>query len=165
MIRLLLFVSLPLYILDQWTKLWIVRNFALFDDETEVIFGTFWLHHVPNTNITFNLFNGSTYANWVFGAISITALVMLRVFYKMGVFSGRASRIALLLLVAGIIGNFTDRLLHGYVVDFLRFDFGFWPFNPWPSFNVADACVVVAASLLVLASFTEPPPATGKQAT
>jgi signal peptidase II len=39
----------------------------------------------------------------------------------------------------------------------LKFDFGFAPFNPWPSFNVADSCVVVASVLLVLASFLEKP--------
>jgi signal peptidase II len=65
--------------------------------------------------------------------------------------------LAVALLVSGIFGNVTDRLVHGYVVDFLKFDFGFAPFNPWPSFNVADSCVVVASVLLVLASFLEKP--------
>ena len=52
---------------------------------------------------------------------------------------------------------FGGGFLQGYVVDFLKFDFGFPPFNPWPSFNVADSCVVVAATLLMIASFTETP--------
>jgi signal peptidase II len=87
-------------------------------------------------------------------------------------FPGKLSRTAVALIISGIFGNLTDRLfrrgddgvlfgggfLDGYVVDFLRFDFGFWPFNPWPSFNVADSCVVVAAILLGIASFVEQPP-------
>ena len=161
MIRLLLLLSLPLYVLDQWSKLWIVRNFVLHVDEQEVIPGVFWLHHTANTGVAFGLFNGTEYANYAFGFISLTALALLAWFYRKGVFPGTASRVAVALLVAGILGNLTDRLMHGYVVDFLRFDFGFPPFNPWPSFNVADSCVVVAAVLLVLASFLEKAPESG----
>jgi len=69
------------------------------------------------------------------------------------------SRTAAALLYAGIAGNFTDRMLHGYVVDFLKFDLRFMI---WPSFNVADACVVSAAILLGLSSFFEKPPASVK---
>jgi signal peptidase II len=109
--------------------------------------------------VAFGLFNGTAYANYAFGAISLTALIMLTVFYRKGVFPGRASRLAVALLVAGILGNLTDRFLHGYVVDFLMFDFGFSPFNPWPSFNVADSCVVIAAILLAGSTFFESAPA------
>ena len=160
MIRLLLFLSLPLYALDQWSKNWIVGRFALYTEEMEVWKDTFWLHHAANTGVAFGLFNGSPYANVAFGVISLLALGLLFVFYRMGVFGGKISRIAVALLVAGILGNFTDRMVHGYVVDFLKFDFGFPPFNPWPSFNVADSCVVVAAILLAGASFFEKEAAT-----
>ena len=81
------------------------------------------------------------------------------------------SRLAVALLVSGIFGNLTDSLFRehatgklfngtffdGYVVDFLRFDFGFPPFYHWPSFNVADSCVVCAAILLALSTFLEKP--------
>lgn len=155
MIRLLLLLSLPLYILDQVSKLWIVKHYILHETETEVIPGIFWLHHTANTGVAFGMFNGTEYANYAFGAISLTALTFITWMHRKGAFPGITSRTAVALLVAGIFGNLTDRLLHGYVVDFLRFDFGFSPFNPWPSFNVADSCVVVAATLLAIASFTE----------
>lgn len=158
MIRLFLLLSLPLYLLDQWSKNWIVARFQLYVDEQEVIPGVFWLHHAANTGVAFGLFNGTAYANYAFGAISLGALALLAWFYKKGVFPGTLSRLAVALLVSGIFGNLTDRFRHGYVVDFLKFDFGFPPFNPWPSFNVADSCVVVAAVLLALASFVETSP-------
>lgn len=158
MIRLLLLLTIPLYILDQWSKLWIVKHFELHGAEQEVISGTFWLHHTANTGVAFGLFNGTEYANYAFGAISLSALTFIIWMYRKGAFPGILSRTSVALLVAGIFGNLTDRLLHGYVVDFLRFDFGFPPFNPWPSFNVADSCVVVAAILLAIASFTENQP-------
>src|SRR4051812_17601157 len=59
MIRLLLFLSIPLYILDQVTKNWIVRHFVRDVDMQEVVPGFFYLHHVANTGIAFGQFNGS----------------------------------------------------------------------------------------------------------
>lgn len=155
--RLLLFLSLPLYALDQWSKHWIVARFELNGPFQEVIPGIFWLHHTANTGVAFGMFNGTEYANYAFGGIALAALVFLTWMYRKGAFPGWMSRTAVALLVSGIFGNLTDRLKHGYVVDFLRFDFGFPPFNPWPSFNVADSCVVVAALLLVAATFWEGP--------
>lgn len=157
MLRLFLLLSLPLYLLDQWSKNWIVARFPLYVEEMEVIPGIFWLHHAANTGVAFGMFNGTAYANYAFGAISLGALGLLAWFYRKGLFPGWMSRVAVALLVSGIFGNLTDRLRHGYVVDFLKFDFGFPPFDPWPSFNVADSCVVVAAVLLALASFIEKP--------
>lgn len=171
MIRLFLLLSLPLYILDQVTKSWIVANFRLYETEREIIPGIFWLHHAANTGVAFGMFNGTQYANYAFTAVSLAALVFIYVMHGKGLFPGKLSRTAVALLVSGVFGNLTDRLfrtadgghlfagtfLDGYVVDFLKFDFGFPPFHPWPSFNVADSCVVSAAILLALASFVEKP--------
>ena len=157
MIRLLLFLSLPLYVLDQITKNWIVKHFEKDVDLKEIVPGFFNLHHVANTGIAFGQFNGGKYSNYVFGAVAIIALSLITWFYRKGTFSGGFSRVAIALLVAGVCGNFTDRLLHGYVVDFLQFDLHVPMAHPWPSFNVADSCVVCAAFLLAIASFAEAP--------
>lgn len=157
MVRLFLFLSLPLYLLDQWSKHWIIDRFELWKDSWEVIPGIFWLHHAANTGVAFGMFNGTEYANYAFGALALGALALITWFYKKGYFPGKISRLAVALLVAGIFGNLTDRFVVGYVVDFLSFDFGFPPFNPWPSFNVADSCVVVSAILLGTSSFFETP--------
>jgi signal peptidase II len=162
MLRLLLLLSLPLFILDQWSKHWIVAHFELYRDEQEVIPGMFWLHHAANTGVAFGMFNGTEYANYAFGAIAIGALVMITMLYRAKFFVGKLGSLAVALLVAGICGNFTDRLKHGYVVDFLKFDFGFWPFHPWPSFNVADSCVVVAALCLAVTSFQPQTPSSSQ---
>lgn len=156
--RLLLLLTLPLYAVDQATKGWIVHRFELHGEELAVIPGTFWLHHTANTGVAFGMFNGSAYANYVFGGVSLGALLLIAWLFRKDAFPGKLSQVAIALLVAGILGNFTDRLLHNYVVDFLKFDFGFAPFNPWPSFNVADSCVVISAIMLALASFFEAPP-------
>jgi signal peptidase II len=154
--KLLLGLSLPLYLLDQASKWWIVKNFTLHGEEQEVIPDFFWLHHTANTGVAFGIGNGEWWANYFFGAISIAAALFITILYHKGAFPGPFSRTAAGLLMAGIFGNFTDRLIHHYVVDFLRFDL---KFMVWPSFNVADSCVVVAACLLILSSFFEAAPA------
>lgn len=182
MFRLLLFLSLPLYVIDQLTKMWITRNFALLPNEQtlrmfpeavsrtahlpeamDVIPGFFTLHHVANTGIAFGQFNGGKYSNYIFGAVALGALALITWLYRKGTFPGGISRVAIALLVTGVCGNFTDRILHGYVVDFLQFDLHVPLANPWPSFNVADSCVVCAAFLLAAASFAEAPKAGVKQ--
>ncbi|MFZ4768252.1 MAG: signal peptidase II [Roseimicrobium sp.] len=163
MIRLLIFLSFPLYLLDQVTKNWIVANFPLRGPGQVVIPDFFVVHHIDNTGIAFGNFNGEAYSNYIFGAVALTALAVITWMYRRGLFPGVYSRVAIALLVAGVCGNFTDRLLHHYVVDFLSFDFHVPFANPWPSFNVADACVVVAAFLLAIASFKEEPEAGEKR--
>ena len=157
--RLILFLSLPLYILDQITKIWVVHHFALNGPGKEMVPNFFNIHHVANTGIAFGQFNGGRYSNYIFGAVAICALSLITWFYRKGLFPGNISRIAIALLVAGVCGNFTDRMLHGYVVDFLQFDLHMPFAHPWPSFNVADSCVVCAAILLATASFFEVPAA------
>lgn len=157
MLRLLLLLSLPLYILDQWSKHWIVQNIDRDTEDWVVIENFFTIHHVANTGIAFGQFNGGQYSNYIFGGIALGALALITWLYRKGMFPGAISRTAIALLVSGVCGNFTDRILHGYVVDFLRFNLHVKFANPWPSFNVADSCVVIAALLLALASFKEVP--------
>ena len=167
MLRLLLVLSLPLFVLDFVTKEWTVRRFpapeefALPEERSiTVIEGFFWLHRVHNRGIAFGGFGGAEHANLIFTLIAVTALVAILVFWKRGAFPTRGLSIAAALLVAGILGNLTDRLLRGYVVDFLSFNLGFMM---WPSFNVADACICIAAGLLFISAFRPDPAAQAAQ--
>ena len=157
MLRLLLLLSLPLYILDVITKNWIVRNIAVEVQNWVIVEYFFVTHHVKNTGIAFGQFNGGAYSNYIFGGIALAALGFITWLYRKGMFPGAISRTAIALLVAGVCGNLTDRFAYGYVVDFLSFDLHVKFANPWPSFNVADSCVVCAAILLAIASFKEVP--------
>ncbi len=163
MLKLLLCLSLPLFVLDFVTKEWTVRTFpapeefAPYDERSiTVIEGFFWLHRVHNRGIAFGGFGGVEHANLIFTFIALAALAAILWFWRRGAFPTRAMSLAAALLVAGILGNLTDRLLRGYVVDFLSFNLGFMM---WPSFNVADACICVAAGLLFISAFqAEPEP-------
>ncbi|MBN2542057.1 signal peptidase II, partial [bacterium] len=58
----------------------------------------------------------------------------------------------LLFVLGGAIGNLIDRMRFGEVIDFISVDLGFWPVNPWPIFNIADAAITVGIIMLIIAS-------------
>jgi len=148
-----------LYALDQTTKLWtaglegwpsLPQHVPLGGHIPLTSTGWFEWVHFSNTGAAFGMLQDN---NLFFVGLSLAALIGLGWAMKAAIFPGALNLAGLLLLLAGILGNLTDRLLHGYVVDFLFFDFGFPPFNPWPAFNVADSCICIAVGCLVLATF------------
>jgi signal peptidase II len=149
MIKLLLALTLPLYLLDQATKVAVLNSLKL-HEMVELIPGLFNLVRVHNTGIAFGQFNEGSGANIIFTLVAICALVGISIFWIKGHFPGKINGTAVALLISGILGNLTDRLWHGYVVDFLDFHI---KQNHWPSFNVADSCICIAAVLLFIAAF------------
>ena len=147
--RFILFLSLPLYALDQLTKQWVVRSISPYDARL-VISDFFNLVNVTNTGAAFGSFKGN---NTFFVIISVIALVVVTVLLMRPRRSDRWRDVSLALLLAGILGNLTDRLLYGHVVDFLLFNLHIRYADPWPAFNVADSCISIAVVLFVIHSF------------
>ncbi len=145
--KLWLTISLPLYLFDQLTKWLVLRNIST-DEIVPVIPGFFNLVQVHNTGAAFGMLKNN---NVFFVVLATVALIVLVVLTLRGVFSDRLSSLASALLLAGVAGNLTDRLFHGHVIDFLDFILPWY--GRWPSFNVADSCICVAAVLLIFASF------------
>jgi signal peptidase II len=160
--KLLLLLTLPLLLLDFATKEYIVRNFpdpSNMAPDVEprvvpVIEGFFSIVRVHNTGVAFGMGNGTVWANVVFGGISIAALFLIWWLCRSNAFPTRVSRVAVALLLSGVLGNIFDRFLRGYVVDFLHF---YWGDRQWPSFNVADSCICIAAGLLFISAFQKTP--------
>lgn len=182
--RLLLTVTLPLYVIDQVTKWLIVLNFeppppgrTASDDQVVVIDGVFNIVRVHNQGAAFGMGNGTAWAPLVFFGVAVVALATLGYFWRRGAFHTLLLRLSAGLLAAGILGNLTDRILQGfflpafreadfltrlsrgYVVDFLDFVIPFYgklfpqTGGHWPSFNIADSCICVAAFFLIISSF------------
>jgi len=160
--KFLFYLSLPLYALDQLTKYYILRVIKP-DEPRVVIAGFFDLVNITNTGAAFGSFKNN---NTFFIVVSCLALL-----FVVALLVRRRSRdawrdVSLALLAAGVLGNLTDRLLYGHVIDFLLFDFG--PnvpkfLHPWPAFNVADSCICLAVACFIIHSFrqqksvTQPP--------
>jgi signal peptidase II len=143
------FLSLPLYVLDQVTKHFVTHRI---DPEHPliVVTGFFSLVNITNTGAAFGSFKGN---NSFFIALSCIAL-----FVVVALLIRRHSPdvwrdVSLGLLLAGILGNLSDRLLHGHVIDFLLFNLHFPHADPWPAFNVADSCICIAVVCFVIHSF------------
>jgi signal peptidase II len=145
--KLLLIVSLPLYLLDQVTK-WLVLRFISTDEFVPVIPGFFYLVQVHNTGAAFGMFKNN---NLFFMLLASVALILLAIFARRGAFADAPSRFGAALLVSGVLGNLTDRILHGYVVDFLDVILPWY--GHWPAFNVADSAICGAAALFLISGF------------
>ena len=113
--KLVLFLTLPLYLLDQATK-WLVLRFIGTEDTVPIIPRFFNLVQVHNTGAAFGMLKDN---NLFFVALATAALVALAYLAKRGAFTDTPTRIGAALLVSGILGNVTDRLVHGFVIDFL----------------------------------------------
>ena len=112
----------------------------------------FNLVNVPNTGAAFGSFKGN---NTFFVAISIVALVVVTVLILRHRRPDAWRDVSLALLLAGILGNLTDRLLYGHVIDFLLFNLHVRYADPWPAFNVADSCISIAVVLFIIHSFSK----------
>ena len=149
----LIYLSLPLFALDQLTK-WLIRTAIPYGSEVPIIPGFFSLVHVSNTGAAFSLFTGNNlfFVCFALVALAVIGFLLVRDSSERSIsrkLSG-TTKISFALLAAGVSGNLTDRILRGAVTDFLHF---YVRQYAWPSFNVADSSICIAAGLLLLASF------------
>ena len=147
--KFILFLSLPLYALDQLTKQLVVRSINPYEASI-VVPDFFSLVNVTNDGAAFGSFKGN---NTFFVIISIFALVVVTILLVRRQRTDLWRDVSLALLLAGILGNLTDRLLHGHVIDFLLFNLHIRYADPWPAFNVADSCISIAVMLFIVHSF------------
>ena len=144
------FLSLPLYALDQISKYWIWHHIDA-ESQIPIIPRWFYLVNVPNTGAAFGSFKNNNVFFIVLSCIALVAVVSLLLRKQEHKDAWRDLSLALLL--AGVLGNLTDRLTHGHVIDFLLVNLHFRFADPWPAFNVADSCISVAVACFIIHSF------------
>ncbi|HEY2104026.1 MAG TPA: signal peptidase II [Chthoniobacterales bacterium] len=148
----ILFLSLPLYALDQLTKHWVLHHIDS-DSPYIVVPNWFDLVYVTNNGAAFGSFRNN---NAFFIALSSVALIAVSSLLLRKRSRKDAWRdVSLALLLAGVLGNLTDRLTHGHVVDFLLFDLHVPLAHPWPAFNVADSCICIAVVCFIIHSLRQ----------
>lgn len=138
-------LALIVVIADQFTKVLILGYYRLGDVTYVAPF--FNVVRAHNTGAAFSfLATASGWQRWLFTGIAVAAVIfivwMLRSHGGQKLFC-----FALALILGGAVGNLVDRLLHGYVVDFLQFHYAGRFF---PAFNVADSAITVGAACLIL---------------
>jgi signal peptidase II len=145
-------MALLVILADQFTKTLILHWFELGDSRTVTSF--FNLVRVHNTGAAFSFLAGASgWQRWFFIGLGVVASVFI-VWMLRSHPGERLFCFALSMILGGAVGNVVDRLLHGYVVDFLQFRFGLlepvFRGGYFPSFNIADAAITVGAACLIL---------------
>lgn len=132
-----------IYVADQVTKALVVASLDV-GERVQVVGDLVWIWHLRNTGAAFSLLPG---AIWLFIPITLVALGMVAWFHLQ--FRSRSPWIHVILgaILGGALGNLTDRVRLGYVVDFVSVGIGDLR---WPAFNVADPSVVIGIGLIVV---------------
>jgi signal peptidase II len=134
--------AVVLYVADQVTKALVVASLA-HGERVDVMGDLVQLWHVRNTGAAFSLFPGAT---WLFIPMHLVAVVMVAYFHRQFRHRGPWIHVVLGAVLAGGLGNLTDRVRLGYVVDFVSVGIGD---VRWPAFNVADPSLVLGIIVLV----------------
>ena len=148
------FLALPCYLIDQWTK-WLIYTHMEIGSGFTVIPRFFDIIHARNTGAAFGMLQGlpESYRTLFFTVITIIACsAMFILFWRMSEDSWMLKAI-FSLIIAGALGNLTDRLLWGEVVDFLLLHIGRFQ---WPTFNMADTWISSGMVGLLIYSFIMP---------
>jgi len=147
-----LWLAVVVIILDLGSK-WLALFALNYDQPVTIIPGFFNLTLMYNHGAAFSfLADNSGWQRWLLAAIAIIAALLLG-FWLTRLKAGQARMAAALaLIIGGAIGNLFDRMVNGYVVDFLSFH---WQqVYYYPTFNIADSAITIGAVLLILDSFT-----------
>jgi signal peptidase II len=145
-------LALIILLADQFTKVLIVGNYKLGDSTYVTEF--FNVVRVHNAGAAFSFLAGAGgWQRWFFTAVGVAAagfiIWMLKSHPGQKLFS-----FAMACILGGAIGNVIDRMVHGYVVDFLQFHWGWltplFAGGYFPSFNIADSAISIGAVCLIL---------------
>lgn len=160
--RIVLFIVLAvlLTVADQVTKWLVIQHIAYRTGEIDVIPGFFSLVHARNSGAAFGILGDYEHRMIVFALFTVVAVVVLAQMAWQLPDDDRFQTVALAMIASGAVGNAIDRVRFQYVTDFLRVyvdtpSVRDWLINTvgtneWPSFNVADSCIVVGLILFFI---------------
>jgi signal peptidase II len=139
-------LSAVVLILDQCSKL--IADALLQFNQPVPLLPFLDLHKVYNPGAAFSfLSNASGWQRWFFVGLTLVVSLVLAVWLRRLQAGQARLALALSLILGGALGNLIDRVMYGYVIDFIDLYYGGWH---WPVFNVADSAITVGAGLLIL---------------
>ncbi len=143
-------LSVVVVLIDQVTKLWVGHGFGY--GESKAVTDFFNLVLVYNSGAAFSfLSDAGGWQRWLLSAVAVAASVWI-IWLLSRHAHQRLFSCALALILGGALGNLVDRVMYGYVVDFLDF---YWGAHHFPAFNVADSAVSCGAALLLWDGLTK----------
>lgn len=142
----LIWLTLVVILLDMVSK-YIVSKLLIVNESAMIIKNFFNITYVRNTGAAFSIFSGNTFLVMVISFMIIMGIIL---YISKNKPSNKIEKISYSLILGGAIGNFIDRIIYGYVRDFIEIDIFGWDY---PIFNLADVFVVVGVILLVIATW------------
>ncbi|WP_226704082.1 signal peptidase II [Microbulbifer elongatus] len=140
-------LALVVIVIDIATKVWAVERF-MYGPALQIIPGLLQFTYAENYGAAFSfLADAGGWQRWFFGAVAVIFSGVVVVWIKRLPVEKRWEPIALGLILGGALGNLWDRMVLGYVRDFISVYYGSWHF---PVFNVADMAISVGAAMLVI---------------
>ena len=138
-------IALLVLILDQFTKQLITGSFNYGD--VQDITAYFNIVRVHNYGAAFSfLSEAGGWQRWALSSVAGIVSIGIIIWISRVPDNKHFERLALALILGGALGNLIDRMMLGYVVDFLDFH---WSGIHFPAFNVADSCITLGAILLI----------------
>ncbi|MCF7968153.1 MAG: signal peptidase II [Methylococcaceae bacterium] len=148
-----LWLSALVIVIDQITKRVVDSTMQLYQSIELIPY--FQLTYMRNQGAAFSFLSGAGgWQRWFFIGLAVIASVFICFWLKKLNRSQRWEAIAWSLVLGGALGNLIDRILYGYVIDFLDVYIGDWH---WPAFNVADSAITLGVAMLLLDSFKPQP--------
>lgn len=146
-----LWLALLVFIADIGIK-FVVMNSMGFGWENRIeILPFFNLLYVHNYGAAFSFLSDQAgWQRWAFTAVAFGVVAMLIYWMRRLPALEKWNNIAYALIIGGAIGNVFDRLVHGFVVDYLDL---YWGNHHWPAFNLADSAICIGAAMIILDSF------------
>lgn len=144
----LIIIAMILTGIDQIIKM-IISNTLVLNESIKVIKEFFYITNVHNYGAAWSILNNQV---WLLIIIAVIALIVIYMSFIKDKKLSKLDIVLLSMLIAGIIGNLIDRVIYGYVIDYLEFYiFGY----NFPVFNLADTLIVLSAIALFIKSLKE----------
>lgn len=137
-------LAIFIIVFDQLTKYWVVENIGL-TDSIKIIPNIVDFVYVKNTGAAFSFLANKTYGIVLLSMISIIFCIAVILFIAKKKPTNKLLLSSLALMFSGAVGNVIDRVVRGFVVDFIELTF-----INFPVFNVADIAITVGAVLLII---------------
>jgi len=141
-----LWLSLIVIVLDQITKVWVSASLVLNEVVTVLPFFDLRLLHNPGAAWSI-LATAGGWQRWFLAGLAIIVSGIIIIWLSRLKSQQRWLACALALILGGAIGNVIDRIVYGYVVDFIDIYYQQWH---WPAFNIADSAISVGAVMLLI---------------
>jgi signal peptidase II len=153
-------VTLAVLLIDHLTKFLVTRQLvgvgAIPHRTVEIVPDYLRISYIQNSGVAFGFFQNieSLWKPYILAGMAVVAVLVILVYSSRMPLNRTLLQVALTLTMGGILGNFMDRLVHGYVVDFIEFHVreSFY----WPTFNLADSAITVGIALLLIDTVKNP---------